>query len=35
MWSPRESLVVAVDRADAADLKTVGEWLAAQGIPVT
>src|SRR5690349_9925888 len=23
----RESLVVAVDRADAADLKTVGEWL--------
>ncbi|BBY18013.1 glycine oxidase ThiO [Mycolicibacterium litorale] len=31
----RESLVVAVDRADAADLKTVGEWLAAQGYPVT
>ena len=31
----RESLVVAVDRADAADLKTVGEWLAAQGQPVT
>nr|WP_228768745.1 glycine oxidase ThiO [Mycolicibacterium malmesburyense]CRL70237.1 glycine oxidase ThiO [Mycolicibacterium malmesburyense] len=31
----RESLVVAVDRADAADLKTVGEWLAAQGHPVT
>lgn len=30
-----ESLVVAVDRADAADLKTVGEWLAAQGHPVT
>ena len=30
-----ESLVVAVDRADAADLKTVGEWLAAQGQPVT
>jgi glycine oxidase len=30
----RESLVVAVDRADAADLKTVGEWLAAQGQPV-
>src|SRR6516225_10573993 len=28
-----ESLVVAVDRADAADLKTVGEWLAAQGHP--
>ena len=25
----RESLVVAVDRADFADLKTVGEWLAA------
>ncbi|TFV59169.1 glycine oxidase ThiO [Mycobacterium sp. PS03-16] len=31
----RESLVVAVDRADAADLKTVGEWLAAQGHPVS
>jgi glycine oxidase len=31
----RGSLVVAVDRADAADLKTVGEWLAAQGQPVT
>jgi glycine oxidase len=31
----RQSLVVAVDRADAADLKTVGEWLAAQGQPVT
>jgi glycine oxidase len=30
-----ESLVVAVDRADAADLRTVGEWLAAQGQPVT
>ncbi len=30
-----ESLVVAVDRADATDLKTVGEWLAAQGHPVT
>ena len=30
-----ESLVVAVDRADAADLKTVGEWLATQGHPVT
>lgn len=29
-----ESLVVAVDRADVADLKTVGEWLAAQGHPV-
>jgi glycine oxidase len=31
----RESLVVAVDRADAADLKTVAEWLAGQGHPVT
>jgi glycine oxidase len=31
----RESLVVAVDRGDAADLATVGEWLAAQGHPVT
>jgi glycine oxidase len=31
----RESLVVAVDRADAADLRTVGEWLAAQGHQVT
>ena len=31
----RESLVVAVDRADAADLNTVGQWLAAQGHPVT
>jgi glycine oxidase len=31
----RESLTVAVDRADAADLRTVGEWLAAQGHPVT
>jgi glycine oxidase len=30
-----ESLVVAVDRADAADLRTVGEWLAEQGHPVT
>lgn len=30
----RESLVVAVDRADAADLRTVGEWLATQGHPV-
>jgi glycine oxidase len=28
------SLVVAVDRADAADLRTVGEWLAGQGQPV-
>ena len=31
----RASLVVAVDRADVADLKTVGGWLAAQGHPVT
>ena len=31
----RESLVVALDRADAADLRTVAEWLAAQGHPVT
>jgi glycine oxidase len=31
----RESLVVAVDRADAADLQTVGYWLAEQGHPVT
>ena len=31
----RESLVVAVDRADAADLRTVGNWLAEQGHPVT
>ena len=31
----RESLVVAVDRADAADLATTGAWLAAQGHPVT
>lgn len=30
----RESLVVAVDRADAADLRTVGDWLTAQGHPV-
>ena len=30
----RESLVVAVDRADAADLRTVADWLAAQGYPV-
>ena len=29
------SLVVAVDRADVADLKTVGEWLSGQGHPVT
>src|SRR4029077_111669 len=31
----RESLVVAVDRADAADLKTVGEGLARPGQPLT
>lgn len=31
----RESLVVAVDRADASDLATTGQWLAAQGHPVT
>jgi glycine oxidase len=31
----RESLVVAVDRADADDLSTVAAWLAAQGHPVT
>ncbi|WP_299557074.1 glycine oxidase ThiO [uncultured Mycolicibacterium sp.] len=30
----RESLVVAVDRADAADLRTVANWLAGQGHPV-
>ena len=30
----RESLVVAVDRADVADLRTVAEWLTAQGHPV-
>ncbi|HEY7051529.1 MAG TPA: glycine oxidase ThiO [Mycobacterium sp.] len=31
----RESLVVAADRADVADLRTVAKWLAAQGHPVT
>ncbi len=31
----RESLVVAVDRADVADLKTVANWLSDQGHPVT
>ncbi|MCW2559116.1 MAG: glycine oxidase [Mycobacterium sp.] len=31
----RESLVVAVDRADVEDLKTVAGWLAAQGQSVT
>ena len=31
----RESLVVAVDRADADDLRTVGDWLTQQGHPVT
>jgi glycine oxidase len=30
-----ESLVVAVDRADAGDLRTIADWLAAQGHPVT
>lgn len=30
----RESLVVAADRADVADLRTVAEWLTAQGHPV-
>ena len=28
----RESLVVAVDRADVDELRTVADWLAAQGI---
>jgi glycine oxidase len=30
-----ETLVVAVDRADVADLKTVANWLSEQGHPVT
>ncbi|HET9876377.1 MAG TPA: glycine oxidase ThiO [Mycobacterium sp.] len=30
----RESLVVAVDPADVADLRTVADWLSAQGHPV-
>jgi glycine oxidase len=30
----RESLVVAVDRADVADLRTVADWLSAHGHPV-
>jgi glycine oxidase len=30
----RESLVVAFDRADVADLRTVADWLSAQGHPV-
>jgi glycine oxidase len=30
----RESLVVAVDRADVADLRTVADWLSEQGQPV-
>jgi glycine oxidase len=30
----RESLTVAVDRADVADLSTVADWLSAQGHPV-
>ena len=33
MITARESLVVAFDRADVADLKTIGEWLARAGIP--
>ncbi|KAA8970026.1 glycine oxidase ThiO [Mycobacterium sp.] len=32
--SARESLVVAVDHADIADLRTVADWLSAQGHPV-
>src|SRR5437763_3678218 len=32
--SARESLVVAVDRADVADLRTVADWLSEQGHPV-
>jgi glycine oxidase len=32
--SARGSLVVAVDRADVADLRTVADWLSAQGHPV-
>jgi glycine oxidase len=31
----RQCLVVAVDQADAADLRTVGTWLSGQGHPVT
>ncbi|MDD4868240.1 MAG: FAD-dependent oxidoreductase, partial [Mycobacterium sp.] len=31
----RESLVVAVDRADVADLRTVADWLTGQGHPVS
>jgi glycine oxidase len=31
----RESLVVAVDQADVADLRTVADWLSLQGHPVT
>jgi glycine oxidase len=30
----RESLVVAVDQADVADLRTIADWLSAQGHPV-
>jgi len=30
----RESLVVAVDQADVADLRTVADWLSTQGHPV-
>lgn len=32
--SARESLVVGVDSADVADLRTVADWLSAQGHPV-
>lgn len=32
--SARQSLVVAVDRADVADLRTMADWLSAQGHPV-
>ncbi|ABL05100.1 glycine oxidase ThiO [Mycobacterium ulcerans] len=31
----RESLMVAVDRADVADLRTVADWLSEQGHPVS
>ena len=34
MITARESLAVAVDRADVADLRTVADWLSAQGHPV-
>lgn len=35
VMTAHESLVVAVDRADVADLKTVADWLSGQGHPVT